>query len=115
MRIQGYPGMKGISDVDAGICGYSLHIEAEADDAFDICGVTVWTECPNIREVGDAFKIDILDTMKHGYRSKFFSMIQQQTPPLHCGCALFTGIYQAMMVAGGIALPKDITIRLKKV
>ncbi|HUT65537.1 MAG TPA: hypothetical protein VMZ05_05235 [Spirochaetota bacterium] len=106
--------MKGIADVDAGICGYSVHIEAEADDAFDICGVSVRTECPNIKEVGDTFEIDILDTMKHGYRSKFFSMIQQKTPPLHCGCALGTGIYHAMMVAGGIALPKDITIRLKK-
>lgn len=75
--------MKGIAVVDAGICGFSVYIEAEADDAFDICGVTVRTECPNIKEVGDTFEIDILDTMKHGYRSKFFSMIQQKTPPLH--------------------------------
>jgi len=36
--------MKGIADFDAGICGYSVHIEAEADDAFDICGVSVRTE-----------------------------------------------------------------------
>ena len=101
--------MKGITEVEAGICGYSAHIEAEADSAFDSCRITLRTDCPNIKKIGDTFEIDIMETMKNGYCSKF-----RDAASIHFGCAVVEGIYQAMKVAGGIALPKDIVIRLSK-
>jgi hypothetical protein len=33
--------MKGIVDVDAGICGFNAHIEAESPDAFGPCTVSL--------------------------------------------------------------------------
>lgn len=105
--------MKGTADVEAGICGFSAYITACAEDAFGVATVTVKTDCPNFEGL-KKFEIDIMDTMKGGYDSEIYRSIRRNTPPLHTGCAVVNGIYQAVKVAAGLALPKDIVIRLKK-
>ena len=79
--------MKGIVDVDAGICGFSAHIETEAWDAFGPCTVTLATECKNLQELGNQFEIDIMDTLKRGYNSTFFKRVFELTLPIHVECA----------------------------
>jgi hypothetical protein len=131
--------MKGIADVEAGICGFYAHIEAEAEDAFSLCTVMVESDCPNIqdllaavagagagasvqtaqqgvsnKEFFGSFTVDIMETMKHGRNSEFFKMVGRHTPPIHTDCAVIHGIYQAVKVACQVALPKDIVIRLEK-
>jgi hypothetical protein len=75
--------MKGIADVDAGICGFNAHIEAEARDAFGPCTVSLETECKNLQKLEKQFGIDIMDTLKNGYRSIFFKRVMELTPPIH--------------------------------
>jgi hypothetical protein len=106
--------MKGVVDIEAGICGFSVHIEAEARDVFGSCVVSLETECKNIEKLGKRFEIDIMDTLKHGYRSVFFKRVMELTPPIHFQCAIIKGIYEAVKVAGGIALPRDIIYRIRK-
>jgi hypothetical protein len=105
--------MKGTAYIDAGICGFSAHITADAEDAFGVCTVTVETECPNFESL-TTFEVDIMDMMKNGYDSGLSRSIRRNTPPLHTGCAVANSICQAVKVAAGLALPKDIVIRLKK-
>ena len=106
--------MKGIVDVDAGICGFNAYIETESQDAFGPCIVSLETECKNLQKLEKQFGIDIMDTLKNGYRSIFFKRVMELTPPIHFECAVIKGIYEAMKVAGSIALPKDIIIRIRK-
>ncbi|MBN2322222.1 MAG: hypothetical protein JXQ30_00685 [Spirochaetes bacterium] len=105
--------MKGTADIDAGVCGFTAHITADAEDAFGVCAVTVETNCPNFEGL-ETLEIDIMDTMKKGYDSELCRFFRRNTPPLHTGCAVANGIYQAVKVAAGFALPRDIVVRLKK-
>ena len=105
--------MNATADVEAGICGFSAHITAQADDAFGTCIVTVKTDCPNFEGL-ERFEVDIMDMMRGGYDSVLFRTIIGNTPPLHTACAVANGVYQAVKVAAGLALPKDIAVRLKK-
>ena len=85
--------MKGIADVDAGICGFNAHIEVEARDAFGPCTVSLETECKNLQKLGKQFGIDIMETLKNGYRSVFFKRVMELTPPIHFECAGIPGIH----------------------
>ena len=105
--------MKGTADIEAGICGFTAHITADAEGAFGVSTVTVETDCPNFEGL-KTFEVDIMDMMKSGYDSEIYRSIRRNTPPLHTGCAVANGIYQAVKIAAGLALPKDIVIRLKK-
>jgi hypothetical protein len=106
--------MTGKAIVDAGICGFSADITAEALGVKETAQVYLETDCPYVKKLGEQFSIDIMDTLKHRYNSKFFKKVEAINPPIHFFCPVISGIYQTIKVAASIALPKDIAITLMK-
>jgi hypothetical protein len=106
--------MTGKAIVDAGICGFSADIAAVASGVKEKARVFLETDCPYVKKLGGQFSIDIMDTLKHRYNSKFFKKVEAINPPIHFFCPIINGIYQTIKIAAGIALPKDITVNLMK-
>ena len=106
--------MTGKAIVDAGICGFSATIAAEAPGVKETARIFLDTDCPYVKKLGEQFSIDIMDTLKHRYNSTFFKRVEAVNPPIHFFCPIISGIYQTIKIAAGIALPKDITISLNK-
>ena len=99
--------------IDAGICGFTTIVDAESEDS-QFVKLDIKTDCPNfpkfveeIREV-DAFQEIEPDTKK----GKILSLWPQY---LHCAaCPVPSGIIKAVEVAAGLALPKDVCIKVSQ-
>jgi len=106
--------MKGRAIVDAGICGFSADVTAESVDMIRPVNVTLKTDCPNLEKLGECFKVDQMDVIKNGCDSKIFKKLKDIIPAMHCPCPIMLAIHQAVKVAAGLALPKNIKIDISK-
>lgn len=109
--------MKAIVEVDAGICGFktSARVTSENDQhaAFD-----VESDCEKIAALGAALRekglIDAYQEISPASESVLMQTVRSVLTGCCAGCAVPSGLFKAMQVAAGIALPKDITMRLSK-
>ena len=100
-------------EVEAGICGFKVEIDAVSEDMQHV-KLDIKTDCPNfvkfiedIREV-DAFHEIESDTKK----GKILSLWPKY---LHCAaCPVPSGIIKAVEVTAGLALPKDVSIKVSQ-
>ena len=106
--------MTGKADVDAGICGFGASIVADAEDMMGSAKVSMKTECPNLKKLGELLEVDIMDLVKNGCGSGIHRQMTEVIPTLHCPCPVTGALLQAVKVAAGLALPKDIKVVLTK-
>lgn len=102
-----------IVEVLPGICGLKTTLTVTADED-QIVQVQIESECPHIR----AMQAELQDL--DGY-SECFAKCSASTvyavAEKHCrhlACPVPTGIVKGMEVACGLALPKDVSITIKK-
>lgn len=109
--------MKATVEVDAGICGFktSACVNSEDDQhvAFDL-----ESDCEKITvlaaALGEKGLIDAYQEISPASESVLMQTARSVLTGCCAGCAVPAGLFKAMQVAAGIALPKDITIRLAK-
>ena len=103
------------ADIQAGICGFRTSALATAERSRSV-RFTVETDCVTVAapatawtEQGDFDACDEIDPRTEGSLMPFVGA------NLHgccAGCAVPVGLFKAMQVAAGLALPKDIEIAL---
>ncbi len=109
--------MKANVQVDAGICGFrtSACVNSEDDQhvAFD-----VKSDCEKIVSLGAALRekgmIDAYQEISPASESVLMRTVRSVLTGCCAGCAVPAGLFKAMQVSAGIALPKDISITLTK-
>ena len=109
--------MKANVEVDAGICGFKTFACVSSEDdqhvAFD-----VESDCEKIAALGAALEekglIDAYREISPAAESVLMQTIRSVLTGCCAGCAVPAGLFKAMQVAAGVALPKDITMRLSK-
>ena len=106
--------MTGKADIDAGVCGFRANIVAEAEDMMGSARVSIKTECPNLKKLGDHLEVSIMDLVKNGCGSGLHKKITEVIPAMHCPCPVTGALFQAVKVAAGLALPKDIQVSITK-
>jgi hypothetical protein len=106
--------MRAEARVDAGICGYSAVVNVEAQDPLGTAAVTLDTECPHLMRLGEGLDVEIIDVVKGGCESETFRKLSSVVPAMHCPCPVVTGIFHAVRIAAGLALPREIRIALTK-
>ena len=78
----------------------------------------VTSDCENIRRLAAALKnrepIDAYQEISPAARSVLMLAVRSTLTGCCAGCAVPAGLFKAMQVAAGLALPKDISIRLTK-
>ena len=109
--------VKASVEVDAGICGFKTSARVDSEDdrhvAFDVT-----SDCDKITALGDALKergsIDAYREIGPASESALMQAARSVLTGCCAGCAVPSGLFKAMQVAAGVALPKDISMRLSK-
>lgn len=108
--------MKTVATIDAGICGFQTQITAEGDD-LQMVTFEVATGCERIRAYAAALAangpVDGYGELAAGNDGVVLREARIAAKNLCAGCAVPMGAFKAMQVAAGVALPKDVTIKIR--
>jgi len=110
--------MKSIVKIDAGICGFYAKVIVASEDnrnvTFDIV-----SGCDKIKTLATLLKeegsIDAYEEVNPSHDSVILSTAHTLIRGCCAACAVPIGIFKAMQVAGGLALPKDISIKMEPI
>ena len=109
--------MKAIVDIDAGTCGFKTSASASSEDSQQVA-FEVTSDCEKIRRLAAALKnrepIDAYQEISPAAESVLLRTTRSVLKGCCAGCAVPVGLFKAMQVAAGLALPMDIGIRLAK-
>jgi len=101
--------------VDAGVCGFRTSIRASSEDSQNVA-FEIASGCEKIRGFADALKangaVDAYQEISTEAQSVVMAVAQRSLKGCCAGCAVPVGIFKAMQVAAGLALPKDISIEI---
>lgn len=98
--------------VSSGICGFSIKIIASSDDGQNV-KLAFETDCPNIARAQKELKeVDAYQELfAKPHETSTYKIFSQYIP--HISCPIYTAIFKAIEVASGMALPKDVTIKIE--
>jgi len=109
--------MKAKAQVDAGVCGFKATIIAESVDGqfvtFDIAADCEKNQAlaAKLRELGP---IDAFQEISPAADGRVMGTVRSTLKGCCSACAIPVGVFKAMQVAAGLALPKDIAIAITK-
>ncbi len=112
-KTTGTPPSKVQADIDAGICGFHTTVVAEAESMRAV-RLSIESECPQIRKAAERLTdMDMLEELRsglgHGHVYEVLSGCVK-----HVTCPVGSGILKAAEASAGLALPKDVSIKLTK-
>lgn len=102
--------------VDAGVCGFRTEAVVSSEDSQNVA-FAVSSDCEKIRrlaaQLADLGAIDAYAEISPESPSRLLGTARATLKGCCAGCAVPVGLYKAMQVTAGLALPKDITISLQ--
>ena len=102
------------TNVEAGICGFKTEVTANSEDTQNV-SFDIITDCETIGKLAkDLTEVDSYNEIKEGFEGKLYGIIRKNLKGCCSGCAVPVGIFKSMQVAANLALPKDVTIKIKK-
>jgi len=105
--------MKSIVLVDAGICGFQTRIHAESDDLQNVT-FKITSGCEKAQKYGDVLiakgPVDGYAEIGAGADGAVLTTGREYLKGCCAACAVPVGVFKAMQVASGVALPKDVTL-----
>ena len=103
--------------VDGGICGFQTRIHAESADQQNVT-FRITSACEKARKFGETLiakgAVDGYAEIGAGSEGVVLATARECLKGCCAGCAVPCGVFKAMQVAAGVALPKDIAIRITK-
>jgi hypothetical protein len=107
--------MKGIAEIEAGVCGFRTTASATSEDGQYVT-FEVRSDCDKIKKLGEALnlrgKIDAYREISPVDQSAVMQTVRATLTGCCAGCAVPVGLFKAMQIAAGLALPRDIGIKL---
>jgi hypothetical protein len=105
--------------VDAGICGFKTSITATTEDSMNV-DLKVVSDCEIIKEQAAQFKtktpIDAYQELSPQTESVILGISRTVLVQKGCceACVVPAAVCKAIHVAAGLALPKDVTLKITK-
>lgn len=99
--------------IHAGVCNFTTIVHVESEDAQNAT-IQITTECPNLKPLeAQPLEVDgFVECFGKVGDGAIFEWCRKYCK--HAACPVPTGIVKAVEVACELALPKDVTIELKK-
>lgn len=101
--------------VDAGICGFQTRIHAESEDSQNVTFKIV-SGCEKVRTFGEALTgkgpVDGYAEIGSGCGGVVLTVGRETLTGCCAACAVPVAAFKAMQVAAGVALPKDVTLKI---
>ena len=102
--------------IDAGICGFRTQARVSSEDSQNVA-FAVTSDCEKIQRLAallaEQGAIDAYGEISPESPSRLLGTARATLKGCCAGCAVPVGLYKAMQVTAGLALPKDISIRLQ--
>ena len=100
-------------NVNSGICGFNTEIKAKSEDMQNAT-IEINTECPNLKPLEQELKeVDGFgECFSKIGASPIYEICRKYCK--HPACPVPTAIIKGIEVACGLALPKDVVIKIKK-
>ena len=102
--------------IEPGICGFTTHVAAQADDEKEMVKLEVESQCPSVSrmfaELDDTFDAFELCIQKPG-KGPLFDYVHENNYPVHVSCPVIAGVIKAAEVECGLALPKDCSVHFE--
>jgi hypothetical protein len=101
-------------EVQAGICGYITQIEATVADDGQTVRLHIDSTCEDVRKLAE--KLTEVDAFQEISFRRAGPQTLQLVPQYlkHPACPVGAGILKAVEVAAGLALPKDVVIKVSR-
>jgi|LGVF01.2.fsa_nt_gb uncharacterized protein (DUF111 family) len=97
----------------AGVCGFTTVVNAEKSGRNDV-SLKITSDCPAYKDLDE--KLSQVNAMTCSFNKvgtgQIYEVCQQTCK--HGACPVPAGIIKAVEIAGGLALPKNVTISLEK-
>jgi Family of unknown function (DUF6951) len=92
------------------VCKFLARIDAHSDDQQHV-GIAIQSECEKIRSLGDRLdEVDSYEEIKDGFDGRVYQAVRASVKGCCSGCTVPSGLFKAMQVAAGLALPIDAEI-----
>lgn len=109
--------MNAFVDIQAGVCGFHTHAVARSEDG-QFVTYEITADCEKIqalaRAISDAGAVDAYREISPADESQLLAICREALSGCCSGCAVPVGLFKAMQVAAGLALPADIAVHLSK-
>ena len=100
--------------VRAGVCGFSTSITAASGDSQHV-GFNIKSDCEKIKLLAEDFPtVDGYQEISVGFDGVIHQRVRQVLRGCCSGCIVPSGLFKAMQVAAGVALPVDAGIRFEQ-
>lgn len=98
-------------EIDAGVCGHTTTVRATRGEGYS-AKIAIESDCPQVRAF--AAEIEEVDALQQiGLRQGLPSVLQAAYARCaHAACPVPAGVVKAIEVAAGLALPRDVTMRV---
>ena len=108
-------------EIRSGICGFVTIVHAEAEEeSIYTASFRLESDCPNWQKVDEILGGEKINVMTELFKDKETKTLHSQildvtlkTIP-HVSCPVISGIFKALEVCIGLALPKDAVIIFKE-
>ena len=100
-------------EVHPGICGFLARIEAASEDQRHV-SFRIQSDCETIRTLAArlaAGPVDGYEEIRDGFGGRLQRAVRETLKGCCCGCVVPGGLFKAMQVAAGLALPAEAGIR----
>ena len=100
--------------VGAGICGFTTTVTATSDDMQNVT-FEIESDCENIMRLGEGFpQVDGYQEIGAGFDGAIHQAVRETLRGCCSGCIVPCGIFKAMQVAAGLALPAAASIEIER-
>ena len=102
--------------MNAGVCGFHTTVIARSDD-MQMVNLEIASECEKIRGLAEALKdpIDAYQEIGGGSDGIVLKATRSHLKGGCAGCAVPSGIFKSVQVAGGVALPAPVSFTIERV
>jgi len=109
-------GKVAVAVIQAGICQMVTRVRAEGDDSYGV-RLAIESDCDKVRAFAAALAgmptINALDEITRGHEGVVLSAARTCLKGCCAACVTAPGVFKAMQVAAGLALPADVQVRLQ--
>ena len=110
--------MKATVEIDTGICGLRTTARVHSEDSQNVT-FDIDTNCDKIARLCQTLvekgHIDAYQEISPSGPAEIMTAAREILTGCCAGCAVPVGLFKAMQVAAGLALPKNITIKLERI
>ena len=101
--------------INAGVCGFHTTVAARSDD-MQMVSLQIASDCEKIRGLAETLKnpIDAYQEIGDGSEGVVLRAARSHLKGCCAGCAVPSGIFKSVQVAGGVALPASVSIAIDR-